>query len=64
MAQPTVLEPQGTVDNIPVLNASDIRTELNGLSPNTKYSVSLNAYTASGRGDITTVINQTDEGGK
>ena len=64
MALPS-MDPQGTVDtNVPTLNADETRVDLNGLSPNTNYSVTLRACTAVGCGSSTTVISPTNEDGE
>ena len=62
-------DPPGTLaDNIPSpysgLTAGDTQLVLEGLSPNTNYTVTLCAYTSSGCGVPTTAINQTNEDGE
>lgn len=61
-------EPQGSLaSNILSphdLNATDTRIVLEGLSPNTNYSITLCAFTVTGCGSPATYINQTDEDGE
>ena len=54
--------------NIPTpyrdLTAENTSIVLEGLSPNTNYSITLCAFTSTGCGNTTTSINQTNEDGE
>ena len=64
MALPSPPPPGVLANNIPTLSAEDTRIVLEGLSPNTNYSITLCAFTDIGCGNTTNSINQTNEDGE